>query len=613
MRLQRIWEILRLSFLMTVLTTAGFASASGEDVWSIIKIAGTPVGYIFETITAGPGGVTIVTSESKIVLNRLGNRVELETRSRTEESGPGRLLRVEAELRASLVSTKTSVVVKPGFLEILSEAGGQSYPRTVPFSGELLGPEGIRRLSLEKLRAPGDAIDFQTFSTETGSITKGRRKAIVRENVLLGGRSVPALKVEETIEAAGVAGLAWLDATGEAVRGEMPTPFGVSEIIRTDRAAALAAAGGGELPLEMYERSIIKANVRLPQARALDSLRIRLSLREPGAEWPNLARPGQTVVSQTGKELVLDLRRIPVPPPARRPVAETEPNREYLRPNEYVQSDLPEIRRAALEIVGAETDVLRAALKLERWVSENMIFDLGIAFAPAAELIKTKRGTCLGYATLLATLARAAGIPSRIVLGYVYVLGMFGGHAWTEVLVGPAWVPVDAAVVSSGIADPARIGFSASSLESGPMGLTGGATRTSVFRVDGNIYSNPGLGFTWEKPSDFAFVQTAVVWPDSTVVGLEGPNGVRVVLREMAPSPWKEFSAAAKELFAQEGIKGAAKKISFGTLSGSKAESGDKAAIVFDLKPDAWILVAEGRDASALLERAVRGLKLQNR
>jgi hypothetical protein len=535
-------------------------------------------------------------------------------------------------------STKTSVVVKPGFLEILSEAGGQSYPRTVPFSGELLGPEGIRRLSLEKLRAPGDAIDFQTFSTETGSITKGRRKAIVRENVLLGGRSVPALKVEETIEAAGVAGLAWLDATGEAVRGEMPTPFGVSEIIRTDRAAALAAAGGGELPLEMYERSIIKANVRLPQARALDSLRIRLSLREPGAEWPNLARPGQTVVSQTGKELVLDLRRIPVPPPARRPVAETEPNREYLRPNEYVQSDLPEIRRAALEIVGAETDVLRAALKLERWVSENMIFDLGIAFAPAAELIKTKRGTCLGYATLLATLARAAGIPSRIVLGYVYVLGMFGGHAWTEVLVGPAWVPVDAAVVSSGIADPARIGFSASSLESGPMGLTGGATarlfggtdikilafgrngRTveisegaPVFRVDGNIYSNPGLGFTWEKPSDFAFVQTAVVWPDSTVVGLEGPNGVRVVLREMAPSPWKEFSAAAKELFAQEGIKGAAKKISFGTLSGSKAESGDKAAIVFDLKPDAWILVAEGRDASALLERAVRGLKLQNR
>jgi hypothetical protein len=426
MRLQRIWEILRLSFLMTVLTTAGFASASGEDVWSIIKIAGTPVGYIFETITAGPGGVTIVTSESKIVLNRLGNRVELETRSRTEESGPGRLLRVEAELRASLVSTKTSVVVKPGFLEILSEAGGQSYPRTVPFSGELLGPEGIRRLSLEKLRAPGDAIDFQTFSTETGSITKGRRKAIVRENVLLGGRSVPALKVEETIEAAGVAGLAWLDATGEAVRGEMPTPFGVSEIIRTDRAAALAAAGGGELPLEMYERSIIKANVRLPQARALDSLRIRLSLREPGAEWPNLARPGQTVVSQTGKELVLDLRRIPVPPPARRPVAETEPNREYLRPNEYVQSDLPEIRRAALEIVGAETDVLRAALKLERWVSENMIFDLGIAFAPAAELIKTKRGTCLGYATLLATLARAAGIPSRIVLGYVYVLGSRG-------------------------------------------------------------------------------------------------------------------------------------------------------------------------------------------
>jgi transglutaminase-like putative cysteine protease len=634
MRLPRIGKILRVSFLVPGLLSAGLTSAFAEDAWSIIKIAGTPVGYIFETITTGRAGVRITTSDSKIVLNRLGNRVELETRSRTEESGLGRLLRVEAELRASLMSTKTFAVVKPGFLEITSEAGGRSYFRTVPYSGELLGPEGIRRLSLQKLRAPGDVIDFQTFSTETGSISKGRRRTIARENVTLDGRSVPCLKVEETIEAAGVAGTAWLDATGETVKGEMPTPFGVSEIIQTDRATALAASGGGELPSEMYERSIIKANVRLPQARALDSLRIRLSLRQPGGEWPNLARPGQTVVSKTGQDLVLDLRRLPVPPSVRRPAAETEANREFLRPNEYVQSDLAEIRRAAFEIVGGETDTLRAALKIERWVSDNMIFDLGIAFAPASELIKTKRGTCLGYATLLATLARAAGIPSRVVLGYVYALGMFGGHAWAEVLVGSAWVPLDAAVVSSGIADPARIGFSASSLESGPMGLTGGAAArlfggteikilafgrngqtvevpedAPVFRVEGNLYSNPGLGFTWEKPSDFTFVQTAVVWPDPTVVGLEGPNGERLVLREATPSPWKEFPAAAKDLFSQEGIRGSAGGVSLGPLSGLKAGSGDKAAIIIDLKPDAWILVAEGRDAPALLDRVIRGLR----
>jgi hypothetical protein len=273
-------------------------------------------------------------------------------------------------------------------------------------------------------------------------------------------------------------------------------------------------------------------------------------------------------------------------------------------------------------------------LVLERWVSENMIFDLGIAFAPASELIKTKRGTCLGYATLLATLARAAGIPSRVVLGYVYTLGMFGGHAWTEVLVGSTWVPLDAAVASTGIADPARIGFAASSLESGPMGLTGGAAArlfggteikilvfgragrsvevpedAPVYRVEGNLYTNPGLGFVWEKPADFAFVQTEAVWPDPTVVGLEGPNGVRIVLRETTPSPWKEFPAAAKDLFSPEGIRGSVGGVSLGPLSGLKAGSGDKTAVIIDLKPDVWILVAEGRESSALLDRVIRGLR----
>lgn len=622
-----------LVFFFSAVFSPGDPVASADEEWSVIKIAGTPVGYVVETRGTAADGIFILTSDSKIVLNRLGNRVELETLSRTEETRAGRLLRAETELRASVMSTRSTTIVKPGVLEIKNESGGKTYARTVPYEGEILGSEGIRSLSLQKLRAPGDVIEYQTISSESGTVTKGRRKAIALENLRMDGREIKALKVEEVIETSGVTGLSWLDENGESVKAEIPTPFGLSEIIRADEASARAAAGGGELPAEMYERSMIRTNVRLPRARALEMLRVKLSLRDPGAGWPDLRRPGQTVVLQTDQDLLLEVQRLAVPDPARRPVPETGANREFLRPNEYVQSDVAEIREIALSVIGGETDVLAAALKLQRWVAENMTFDLGIALAPASELIRNRRGTCLGYATLLASLVRAAGIPSRIVLGYVYALGMFGGHAWTEVQVGEVWVPIDAAVVSAGTADPARIAFSASSLQSGPMSLTGGAAarlfggtdiriiayrlddrnsetpEASAFRSEGDTYFNAGLGFAWTKPDGFSFAGTGAMWPDPTVVVLERDSGGRVTLQEKTLPPWKDFSGAAKESFSRRKLSGRVLATMLGPYAGLRMDNSDQAVLVLDRKPDVWIFTAEGRNAAEILTQTLRGFR----
>ncbi|MBN1939931.1 MAG: transglutaminase domain-containing protein [Candidatus Aminicenantes bacterium] len=624
--------------VLPVLLSVPAAADPPEESWAVIKIAGVPVGYVFEISERTPDGRVLVTSDSKIILNRLGNKVELATRSKSEETAAGRLLRSETELRASVMSTRTTTIVKPGSLEIESEAGGKTYSRTIPYEGELLGPEGIRRLSLDKLRAVGDAIEYLTLSPESGGLTKGRRTVLAREKIDVEGKSVSTMKVEEILDTTGIAGVSWLDSGGESVKSEMPTPFGLSEMIKTNRASALAAAGGGELPAEMYERSILKTNVRLPRARALDTVRVRLTLREGGPGWPDLNRPGQNVVSQTDTETVLDLQRVPAPRKAGRTASETKAEAEYLRPNEYIQSDLPEIQRIARSVAGGETDAFAAALKLERWVAENMTFDLGIAMAPASELIKNRRGTCVGYATLLATLTRASGIPSRVVLGYVYALGMFGGHAWTEIMVGEDWVPLDAAVVSAGAADPARVSFAASSLESGPLSLTGGPAarlfggvdiRILAFGLDGSItevmetgppwtidgdaYINPGLGLAWRKPAGFSFSSTDRVWPDATVAALDGPDGARVIFQEMTRPPWKEFSAAAEEAFSGHKVSGRARAIKLGACSGLRKDGSEEAVAVCDNAPDVWIFIARGKNASALLSEALEGFRSAGR
>jgi hypothetical protein len=299
----------------------------------------------------------------------------------------------------------------------------------------------------------------------------------------------------------------------------------------------------------MYERSILRANVRIPQARALASLRVRLTARSPELGWPGFAGPNIGVVSKDGASLVLETRRARAPKPSPFPVAETDANRDFLRPNATIQSDSADVRKLAKEVIGGEADLFKAALKLERWVAENMTFDLGIALAPSSEIFANRRGTCLGYATLLATLARAAGIPTRVVMGYVYVLGMFGGHAWTEVRTGEEWVPIDAALPADGPADAARIPLVATSFAEGGGTLGGGLGIQLLGRIDirvlefgaadgrkivvpedavphritGDVYVNPWLGLELRKPADFKFGKTDSVWPSAVVVALEGP------------------------------------------------------------------------------------------
>ena len=609
------------------------------DKWFVIAIADVPVGYVHDTASRKPtaaGDVLTYSSEMVMVLNRLGNKVEMRFITASEETPSGRLLRETYEMKASLMATRTEAVVKDGTIEFRSETGGKTYTRAISFSGEILGQEGIRLLSLKSLRKPGDAIEFQTFSPEIEAVTRGTRKVLAAETIVLNGASSPALKVEEVIEAAAARSTGWLDANHEVVRQEMPTPFGPGVFALADKALAMQAVRGGDLPAEMYERSILRANVRIPQARALASMRVRLTARSPEMGWWEFAGPNIGVVSKEGASIVLETRRVRAPKPAAFPVAESDTIRDFLRPNAYIQSDLEDIRKLAKEVIGGEPDLFKAVQKLQRWVAENMTFDLGIALAPSSEIFANRRGTCLGYATLLAALARAAGIPSRVVVGYVYVLGMFGGHAWTEVRAGEAWVPIDAALPSDGPADAARIPLAATSFAEGGGTLGGGAglrllgqvdirvleftaadgRTTKVpedaapFRIAGDVYENPWLGLELRKPADYKFGKADAVWPSAVVVPLEGRGKDRAELQEHYLSPWKTGAAAAAEVLKRLGISERPARTDFGPLPAFLTSSPLKAAFVILDGAEAWVLIAEGPTAPLVLKKIIPGLKI---
>jgi len=616
-------------------------AARPSENWYVMTMGGSPVGYVREVTTrsaaAGRPAVRVET-EMKLVLNRLGTKVELAVLSTTEETARGILLRTVSELKASVLSTRSEALFRDGKIELKTESGGKAYSRTIDGGENILGPEGVRLLTLKELKKSGDAVEFRTFSAELEAVSKGTRKVLGREPLALDGRTIETLKVEETIEAGGITGTLWLDAGGEAVKQVMPTPFGEGVVILSDRATALAAASGGELPPEMFERSILRSNVRLPRAREIDRLTVRLTARDPGWKWPEIKLPSETVRAAGDGTLEVSVLR-PSPPGAETiPVPVTDANREYLEANAYVQSDQAELKALAAKILGGEKTLFDAALKLRRFVADNMKFDLGIALAPSSEILRDRRGTCVGYATLLAALARAVGIPSRVVIGYVYAQGMFGGHAWTEVLADGRWIPIDAAIPSAGVADAARIGLAAASfrdgagsLAAGPatkifgqvglrvlaFGVAGGLAVSvppdqKAYRVAGDVYENPGLGLTFRKPAGLGFAKLDAVWPDPTLILLENPDGTRAAFSEMSPKPWSdpaEFAAAALD---GAGIVATPKALDWKGRASYRAEAAGKAAIVIWDGSEAWILSVEGPSAASVLDGILAGLKLRD-
>ena len=128
----------------------------------------------------------------------------------------------------------------------------------------------------------------------------------------------------------------------------------------------------------------------------------------------------------------------------------------YLALPENSNPRTQEISRNMRETAGSAEDFINQVLK--KFNSEEFFYTLEpppLGNNPVDRfLFDTKRGFCEHYASAFAVMMRAAGIPSRIVLGYqggemnpmgeYMIVRQADAHAWTEVwLPGRGWYRVD--------------------------------------------------------------------------------------------------------------------------------------------------------------------------
>ncbi len=132
---------------------------------------------------------------------------------------------------------------------------------------------------------------------------------------------------------------------------------------------------------------------------------------------------------------------------------------KYLSPNAHVMID-DRIRKLSSEITGSEPNPVVKARKIYDWVLGNIDYWVkdpknkkASPVGSTEYCLATRTGNCSDFHSLWMSLARASGIPTRLVYGGFFKLELDGQdvdqsyHCWPEFFVpGTGWVPHDVAV-----------------------------------------------------------------------------------------------------------------------------------------------------------------------
>jgi tetratricopeptide (TPR) repeat protein len=179
--------------------------------------------------------------------------------------------------------------------------------------------------------------------------------------------------------------------------------------------------------------------------RRLESLKLRIRMRATdGIDRlkADLASDTQTVERRSDKEMLVQIRprRAGEVAHLELPVSGAE-FAPFLKAVREIRSDNQRVIEQARQIAGDDKDAWSVARKLADWTYKNITWKR-VDSATAVDTLATREADCLEFSQLFVAMARALGLPARIVSGMAYSGGSFGGHAWVEVYAG-RWIELD--------------------------------------------------------------------------------------------------------------------------------------------------------------------------
>lgn len=418
-----------------ILFACSMLIAWAESSFFGIYLEGQKVGYsVMRQERSSPDGDRdIAYSESFLRTALMGTPVEMRITSRTRLDAKGRPLTMEYVTESGGRRQTVNAQFEASVIRVKIDNNGSTSERTLTI------PEGARVVddatSALVLEGPSASTSFRVHVLDPTTVTLLENEVTVRgkRSVQIGGRSVEATLVE--VRDVRAVTRIYYNSKSEVLKIEaplgmvmLPEPEEVAKRLDGGQVdlgdlAAIQVVPGIDRPLDVVEWELFipgAAGLRLPsdtyQTVAVERGGLRVRVHPERTE---------SVRGQSIREAQTNARR-------------------WTLPSLHIPSDTPRFRELARRIIGNETNVVRAAILINRWVDREVADNAGIGILrDANEVLDSREGVCRDAAILAATLMRAAGIPTRLVSGLILDQGRMYYHAWVEIWSGRSWLMLD--------------------------------------------------------------------------------------------------------------------------------------------------------------------------
>lgn len=415
-----------------------------SEQWMGFYQGSSPIGYNHEVIEPR-GDEYFLTDEMVLKMNLLGQETEIRMFMKTRLNLDWSLKETELDLssgevsfaaRADRVGDKLKLVVRSGGQKMVRELAlaQPPYLYTEPVLAEKLRQVGLKsgtRLSVPVFEPVSQAVDFASL------------EVLSEEKVKLLSGEVRAWKVSDSFR--GQTEYLWITEAGEVVKESHPSGFSAYKVTREQALELLARSSS--LSLDLISALAVESNRYIENPREVNYLQAKI--QGPELEGLDLDGDSQKLSGRTVEILALEI-------PAsgyQLPFAGGVEIQKYLEPDWQVQSRDSAVISKTREVLAGEKDSVRAVQKLVNYVSAYVEDSMVATIPSAVDVLRQKKGACKEHTVLFTAMARAAGIPARMVAGLVYsdayLIKGFYYHAWAEVfLAGPdgtngRWIRVD--------------------------------------------------------------------------------------------------------------------------------------------------------------------------
>lgn len=452
------------------------ASTRAQESWDAVYLGGAKVGHMHtyvEKVADPKTGKDYrrVRLDVEMRLKRENDESFVKLMYGTIETLDGQVLRLDTRTQSGEtldLRVHGDVDVAKQQMRLIMDGTGRSQNQVISWTPDVRGPYGAEQSMAKKPMKEHERRELKIYIPELNKVCDVTLEAHSVEPVILGdGSKRPLLRVDQTTRFEGkhrpeYDSRVYVDAEGQILKSEQDVMGGMV-YFRTNKEAALAPAG--PIQFDTILGSVVKVDHKItdPERTRHVLYRLRLEKSEPTGVFPADSR--QSIRPDKGQpnSAVLDVQSVG---PVDGQPAPGDVDPQYLKANAIVNSDDVRVRTLAQRVTRGMLDPWKKAMAINAWVHRNIQDkNFKIAFASAAEVARNLSGDCTEHSVLAAAMCRAVGVPSRIVVGLVYVdkLGGFGYHMWVEVFVNNRWVAIDPSFNQTSV-DAVHIKLSESSL-----------------------------------------------------------------------------------------------------------------------------------------------------